>query len=176
MPSTTKRVPPDPALLLEDDDDDGLPAATCHPGDKPTRRYSREIALRALYARELKGDSAGDLLTDTLVNAGQPTPDYAVRLIELVAAHQVQVDDWIRSRVEKWEFHRIALLDRLILRLAITEMLFVPDVPLKVALDEAIELTKFYSTDQSGRFVNGILDTLSKEAREGRLITSGGAA
>ena len=94
-----------------------------------------------------------------------PDP-YAASLALGVSAHQIEHDDRIRRYLRKdWTFERTALLDRLVLRLALEELVYHDDVPLAVAIDEAVELAKQFSTDDSGRFVNGILSAMGAEIR-----------
>jgi N utilization substance protein B len=77
-----------------------------------------------------------------------------------VVDYENEIDEHIMFHSEKWDFNRIAIIDKLILRMAITELLYFPDIPAKVTINEAIEIAKRYSTDNSGRFVNGILDAV----------------
>lgn len=134
-----------------------------------SRRIAREVSLRALYVMEMRNCSADEALKDSLVNSGENVPKYAKRLLDDVHKNKEQINDIIRAKVKKWEFHRIALLDRLVLRLALNELLFFPDIPPKVAINEAIEIAKKYSTDRSGQFVNGILDAIYIDLSSGKL-------
>lgn len=128
---------------------------------RPTgRRLAREIALKAAYVLEARGCSVEEALQDPLVILDEAPPAYAVRLLTHVERYKEHLDDVIRAKVERWEFHRIATIDKLILRLATAELLYFPDVPPKVSINEAIEIAKTYSTDKSGRFVNGVLDAI----------------
>ena len=93
--------------------------------------------------------------------------DFTEGLIAGVKEHQARIDAMISQVAENWRLDRMAAIDRNILRLGAYEMLFCPDVPAKVAINEALELAKRYSTAQSSRFVNGILDrVLQKQAQE----------
>ena len=141
----------------------------------PTRRAAREVTLRAIYVLEMRGCEPAEALRDPLVSNGETPPAYSVRLLTHIERFREHLDDLIRAKVEKWEFHRIAVLDRLILRMAVAELLYFPDVPPKVTINEAIEIAKMYSTDKSGRFVNGILDAIYSDISNGRLLVSGGA-
>lgn len=143
---------------------------TDSPNRTPTRRLAREIALRALYAMEITGCSVDEALSDPLVAIeGDPLP-YTSRLLKHLARYGEQLDAMIREKVKKWEFHRIAVIDKVILRMAITELLYFPDIPPKVTINEAIEIAKKYSTDKSSRFVNGILDAVYAELVQGNVI------
>ena len=86
--------------------------------------------------------------------------EFAEGLIAGVQSNQARIDEMISEVAENWRLDRMAAIDRNILRLGAFEMLFCPDVPTKVAINEALELAKRYSTAQSSRFVNGILDRL----------------
>ena len=140
---------------------------------QPTRRIAREITLRAVYVLEMRGCTTEQALLDTLVSDNGQPPAYTVRLLTHIEQYLEQLDDFIRAKVEKWEFHRIALIDRLILRIAIAELLYFPDVPPKVTINEAIEIAKNYSTMKSGRFVNGILDAVYGDINRGIIKLNG---
>lgn len=140
---------------------------------QPTRRIAREIVLRAMYALEMRQCEIEQVLDDPLVSEDAPLPSYSVRLLNNIERYREQLDDLIREKVEKWEFHRIALVDRLILRMAIAELFYFPDVPPKVTINEAIEIAKKFSTAKSGRFVNGILDAVYNDITSGKIILKG---
>jgi transcription antitermination protein NusB len=126
------------------------------------RRILREKVLQALYARELSGDPLDHvikhILHDLLPHAD--AHEFAKQLVVETVHHCVEIDKVIRGKVANWAFKRIALLDRLILRMAICELLYFKDIPPKVTIDEAIELAKLFSTDGSAQFVNGVLDAI----------------
>lgn len=126
-----------------------------------SRRAAREWALRLLYARRLSGAPIAGIYTGLLGKAPlDPNLKFARLLAERTAEHEQLLDDHIRRKAEKWDLTRIAILDHIILQMAICEFLFFDDIPVKVSINEAIELAKEYSTGQSGRFVNGILDAV----------------
>jgi transcription antitermination protein NusB len=126
------------------------------------RTRAREIALQVLYQLE-QNPSYKPAEIDRFIERRLREPrlrGFAHELIAGVQAHQPKIDDLIASAAENWRLDRMAAIDRNILRLGAFEMLFCPDVPMKVAINEALELAKRYSTAQSSRFVNGILDRL----------------
>jgi N utilization substance protein B len=129
-----------------------------------SRRAAREWALRLLYARHFSHLPIDTIYGDLL---GKAPPDSNLKFARLLASHTAEherlLDEYIERKAEKWELRRIAILDHIILRMAICEFLFFDDIPVKVSINEAIELAKIYSTDQSGRFVNGILDAVCAE-------------
>ena len=139
----------------------------------PSRRLAREIVLKVAYAIELRDCAPEEAFVDPLITGGKLPPAYSVRLLTHVSRYQEQLDEIIRLKVEKWELHRIATIDRIILRMATAELLYFPDIPPKVSINEAIEIAKKYSTDKSGKFVNGILDAIYNDILNGRLVTNG---
>lgn len=135
------------------------------------RREGREAAVQYLYQRDLNPTSeTADLQIFYKMRGLSPAARrFSDALIPGVLENQAGIDDLIRANAENYELHRISAVDRNILRLAIFEMLHCPEVPPVVSINEAIEIAKKYSTDESGRFVNGVLDrirgTLSRPAR-----------
>ncbi len=134
-------------------------------GDSAAPRHQqRERALSLLYEAELKGE------TPLHVLAGLPVrPDpYVCTLLEGAEATRVEADKRITAASVGWPLDRMAVIDRIVLRLAVAELLDPDGPPLAVVIDEAVELVKTYSTDESGAFVNGILSTIAAEVRPGR--------
>lgn len=126
------------------------------------RSQSRERALSLMYEAETKGASADSVLEELVVPA-----DESVQEIVLgVAAHAEKIDEIISSFAEGWTIERMPTIDRLILRMAIFEILERPTVPLAVVIDEAVELAKRFSTDDSGRYVNGVLGAAGRQLRK----------
>jgi len=124
---------------------------------KVSRRESRETAVILLYQKDLlEKDTAEILENDRLT--GKVFDDFALRLINGVEGHLEEVDNIIKEIVENWSLNRIAVIDRNILRIAIYEMLHEDDIPLKVSVDEAIEIAKSLGQkDDTPKFVNGVL-------------------
>ena len=118
-------------------------------------RPARVFAMQLLYAMEITGATAGEALPGVLES--QPLQDdqkkYGMKLVDLVQAHREELDEDIKTCSVHWEIDRIARLARI----AMVELLFVPDIPVKVALSEAVQIGAKYSTDSSGAFVNGLL-------------------
>jgi N utilization substance protein B len=129
--------------------------------DPSPRHQSRERALALLYEADLKGVSAGEVLA-----ALPMTPDdYVVRLLEAVGDRTDEIDALVNAAAIGWDLGRMAAVDRNVLRLATAELLACDDVPTAVILNEAVELASAYSTDDSGRFVNGVLATVAARTR-----------
>ena len=132
------------------------------------RRKAREIVLQALYESEfsdLRWEEILDSQTSRRASA-QETIEYARLLFPKTLETSAELDEKIRSVVENWEMERISIVDKNILRFALCEILYFPDVPPKVILNEAIEIAHKYSSLEAGRFVNGILDRLLRRYRQ----------
>lgn len=125
------------------------------------RSDAREHALLLLYEAETKGATPADVLAAQL---SRPE-DLTVLLVEGVAEHRARLDEVITAHSKGWTLDRMPVIDRTVLRIAGFELLARPDVPVAVVLDEAIELAKRFSTDDSGRFVNGVLSALAPVLR-----------
>ena len=139
------------------------------------RRIIREKVLQVLFANEMNKGSLKFLMNDILKSiSNQPDRDFANDLINKILLHADELDDKIKERVKNWEMNRIALIDRILLRMGICEMLYFPDIPPKVSINESIEIAKEYSTAGSSKFINGILDAiLSNEKKSGRIHKQG---
>ena len=127
------------------------------------RTRGREIALQVLYQAEQNAGMAPSEIrrfVERRLLGDRKVVEFAEGLIAGVRANQARIDEMISEVAENWRLDRMAAIDRNILRLGAFEMVFCPDVPTKVAINEALELAKRYSTAQSSRFVNGILDRL----------------
>jgi transcription antitermination protein NusB len=132
--------------------------------------------LQALYAHELTGDPAETVIEHHIHGFEENVQAYefAKRLVVESIRHRIRIDKVIRGKVANWDFKRIALLDRLILRMAICELFYFDEIPPKVTMNEAIELAKLFSTEKSGQFVNGVLDAVVHELKQlGELHKSG---
>ena len=126
------------------------------------RRRARELALQGLYSYELSGNSIDETVEEVRRKGGEDEEifTFATELFKKTAEQSETLDSYVVSVTENWELKRIALMDRLVLRMALCELLYFEEIPPKVTINEAIDLAKTYSTEQSGRFVNGILDSL----------------
>ena len=130
------------------------------------RRAARERALALLYESESKAQPVPDVLAALDV---APEP-YAAELVEGVERHRDEIDATITAAAVGWRLERMPAVDRALLRLAVFELLHERDVPVAAALNEAVELAKDYSTESSGRFVNGVLAAIAAEARAGEAV------
>jgi N utilization substance protein B len=120
------------------------------------RTDARERALILLYEAESKGITAGEVLAAQI----SPADELTTLIVEGVAANQAALDEAIGAHAKGWTLQRMPSIDRNVLRIASFELMGRADVPIAVVLDEAVELAKRFSTDDSGRFVNGVLSAL----------------
>lgn len=128
------------------------------------RKKARELALKCLYAYESTGQEVNDVC-ESLIKTSDLNEDsvvYADRLFRKVVESLRELDINIERFSQNWRIDRIAMVDKNILRLAICELVSFPDIPARVAINEGVELAKKYSSQESSRFVNGLLDAVNK--------------
>ncbi|GFP27794.1 transcription antitermination protein NusB [Candidatus Hakubella thermalkaliphila] len=126
----------------------------------PKRHRQRKFVLDILYQADLLERKIKDVLTEELEHKKEFRTDFVMSLVEGVAEKKEYIDDLIQESSRHWSLERMPIVDRNILRMAIYEILFMEDIPLKVSINEAVELAKTYGTDESGRFVNGVLGNI----------------
>ena len=122
------------------------------------RREARERALELLYEAEAKEAAVGDIIDQLPL----PPHPYSVQLVSGVDAHHDEIDELLTQFARGWTLERMPAVDRALLRIATYELLYEPDVPVGVAISEAVELASEFSTDESGRFVNGVLSAIAR--------------
>jgi len=131
------------------------------------RRALREKVLQILYAYDMNGEGLSYLIEGILTDLDQEEDkEFCRALVYKIVSNKKILDEKIAERVDNWEMNRIALIDKLLLRMGISEILFFPDIPPKVSINEVIEIAKNYSTPNSGKFINGILDTILSDLKE----------
>lgn len=133
------------------------------------RRDARDLAMRIIYANDLGGEIRpleANAMSDAEIHLTS-MDSIDIRFIDRVVAvykqNAAEIDETISSLSPGWSLYRIAKIDLAILRLALCEIGYMNEVPLSVAINEAVELAKKYSTDQSGRFVNGVLGSFARK-------------
>ena len=129
------------------------------------RSKARKRALDVLYEADLRDLDPLAVLADHVGRADPPIPGYAVTLVEGVCSHRSQIDDAVGRYSTGWSLQRMAPVDRNLLRLGAYELLFAPDIPDAVAIDEAVRLAKLLSGEEAPGFVNGILARVLDERR-----------
>jgi transcription antitermination protein NusB len=127
-----------------------------------SRREARRQAIDVLYQADVTGNDPRVVLVEWH-SAGRDLDPFAEELVEGVAAKRDEIDSVLLSHAQNWSLERMATLDRNILRVAVHELLHRPDTPPSVAISEAVEIAKRLSTEDSGRFVNGVLGTIARE-------------
>ena len=138
-----------------------------------SRRKARELALQLLFQQDLSGLSPAEIL-DVFWKANPVNPgnrEFAEFLFKRSLENRSQIDNLIRGHTEHWRLERMAVVDRNILRMAVSEFLYA-ETPKIVVIDEAIEIARKFSTEESTQFVNGVLDAIRKKV-EYRAIKEG---
>ena len=135
------------------------------------KREARIISLQMIYAQEFKGSDI-DTSLQYMLDPGSPPANtvliYSKHLCLLTIKHMEEIDTLIKKRSKNWDFKRIAIIDRLILRMALSEMLYENEVPPKVSITEGVEIAKQFSTSDSSSFINGILDAIYNDMIKGK--------
>jgi len=130
------------------------------------RRRARECALQMLFSYDLARPPVEDLIATywgELAEAAEEVRAFANELVEGTIEHLTQIDDRIRVRTEHWRIPRMAVVDRNLLRMAVFEFLYQPSTPRTVAINEALEIARRFSTSEATQFVNGILDAIKRD-------------
>jgi len=133
------------------------------------RRTVREVTLQALYAQKLSKEPLGQII-DTVVKdrlkENKDAKRFCEQLLFRTLENSEELDEIISSHIKNWNINRLAIIDYMVLKLALCEFLHFEDIPIKVTINEAIEIVKRYSTAKSSQFVNGILDAALEELKE----------
>jgi N utilization substance protein B len=124
------------------------------------RSKARKRAVDVLYEADLRSSDPLGLLRERIADANPPVPDHTVRLVEGAAEHRARIDELIDRHARGWSLERLPDVDRAILRMAVFELLWAEDVPDAVVIDEAVELARTLSTDDSPAYVNGVLGAI----------------
>ena len=133
------------------------------------RSRARGWALQILYAWEMRGrereirDVLADFMADRRI--GEASREYLFRLLHVVEEHTTEIDSALHDAITNWRMERLSVIDRNVMRIGAAELLYLDDVPPAVSIQEAILLAEKYGTDESPRFVNGVLDALMRQTR-----------
>jgi len=132
-----------------------------------SRRAARVFAMQVLYGIEITGCTPGEAIPAVLASETfTPTMQaYGMNLVDLVLEHREAFSATLQSLSEGWDLDRMAQLDRILIMIGFAELTHVTDVPVKVVLQEAVQIANKYSTEQSGIFVNGILDRFARDSK-----------
>ncbi|MBU1299797.1 MAG: transcription antitermination factor NusB [Bacteroidetes bacterium] len=140
------------------------------------RRTIREKVLQVLYAHEISQEPITNVIDYILTDLQNHKADFdfAKQIIYKVLQHQDELDEIIKTKVANWEFSRIAVIDKFLLRIGICELIYFDEIPPKVTINEAIEIAKNYSTDKSSKFINGVLDSVYEQLKKDKKLTKSG--
>jgi N utilization substance protein B len=142
-----------------------------------SRHAARQLAVQALYALEMNPETTPFGAVERALAESenrQPDREFAEELVTGAWEHRTESDDAIQRYSQRWKLHRIDRVDKSVLRLAAHELLHRPETPAPVILDEGVELAKEFGSPDSSAFVNGILDRIAHECRQGELGEQGG--
>lgn len=136
-----------------------------------TRRLSRERALQALFYMDMHRDPVEDPVGQFCSSFAQdkPTQPFFHRLVDGVQENRVAIDTVIEQFSSNWKLSRMSCVDRNVLRIAVFELIYCADIPPKVSINEAIDVGKRFGTDESGAFINGILDSIRLAMKEDKI-------
>lgn len=142
------------------------------------RRQGRELALGCLYAHYSTGQPIEEVFAGQAkrMSCDQNTQQYSRRLLQAAIDHGEEIDRDIRAMATNWDFGRIGQMEKNILRLSIAELRFLPETPVKVIINEALELTKEYAGEESRPFVNAILDRVYKRDKDSGSVDASAAS
>lgn len=135
------------------------------------RTKGRECALKVLYQIEMTKDSYNDSLTrfwEREPESEEVVKEFAAQLVKGVNENLKEIDEIISKYATNWQISRMAVIDRNILRMATFEIVYLDDIPPKVSINEAVDIAKKYGDTESSKFVNGVLDKISKEQSEAK--------
>lgn len=131
------------------------------------RRKAREIALQTLYAVELSSADWKKVLGENIArrHSSGEALKYSEAIVEKVVEEKEKIDSMIEKKLENWKMERVSLIDRLILRIALAELVYFKSTPKEVIINEAVDIAHRFSSSKAGGFVNGILDRIAAEVR-----------
>jgi N utilization substance protein B len=134
------------------------------------RRQARELALKILYCHAEKGGTLEAIIKEMVDMKKTAAPDraFSQKLAEKTLVHRPEIDQAIIKVLKNWEYNRLSLIDKTLLQIGACEILYFEDIPFQVAINEAIEIGKKYGGDDSGKFINGILDAIAGEWAKGK--------
>lgn len=136
-----------------------------HPGATNDRSAARRIALQVLYEIDSAGHNLGEVMSQQLAyhDLSPKASAYLQRLVTTTVENYTRLDDAIQTHAPEWPLDQVALIDRNILRMSVSEFAIIKQVPVSVAIDEAVELAKLFGAESAPRFVNGVLGSLADD-------------
>ncbi len=155
----------------------------------PKRRLARERVMQLLYAHDLGGSDLDSLKWEMIerdlapaadepskenADANERALEFARDLLREILAHREEINQIITEKLKRWDFHRVALIDRILIQMGIVELMYFPEIPPKATINELIEIAKDFSTEESGKFINGILHAIMTHLTENGLMNKAG--
>ncbi|MBN2802858.1 MAG: transcription antitermination factor NusB [Deltaproteobacteria bacterium] len=133
-----------------------------------TRRRAREVVLQMLFQLEASGNSPQQVISSFKSSFGDSElpDDYSNKFFNSIAGDIPSLDDTIKKASDNWRLERMSRVDRNIMRMGVFELIFEPETPIKIVINEAVELAKKFGTEESASFVNGVLDRIAKEKKD----------
>ncbi len=138
------------------------------------RRAERQFALQSLYSLEYNNIQVPELLERLDEPNKKSASEFSLKLIEECSQRKDELDTLIKPYLKNWEFSRIAVIDKILLRMAVAEFLYFELVPPEATMNEVIEISKDFSTERSGKFINGVLDSILKKLRKEKKLKKTG--
>jgi N utilization substance protein B len=129
------------------------------------RTKARKDALEILFQREITGQSLSEVLKVREEARGEGVSEFCLRIIQGVEKYKSKIDQLIREYTDNWALERMPIVDRNIIRMGLYEILYEPDIPVSVSINESVELAKVFGSQDSGKFVNGILGRIAQELK-----------
>lgn len=131
-----------------------------------SRRFARILALQCLFANEFLREDPQAVGLRVAESLNTEVEDFALELIKKTTANEKQLNDLITGHLRNWEYKRVSIFDRVLIKMAVAEMLFFPDIPVEVSINEALEISKGFCNLKSKRFINGMLDSIYKKLKK----------
>lgn len=135
-----------------------------------SRRHARILALQCLFANEFLKEDPDTIVTRISESLNEKIGDFTLQLVMQTAEHEDKLDILIKEHLRNWEYKRISIFDRVVIKMAIAEMLYFPDIPVEVTINEALEISKGFCNLKSCRFINGMLDSIYKKLTKTKQI------
>ena len=156
----------------------------------PKRRLARERVMQALYAYDIGGSdlellkweliergltpAEEDQVDKEFAEANEHALEFARDLLTKIMAHRNEINQMIAEKLQRWDIRRVALIDRILIQMGSVELMYFPEIPPKATMNELIEIAKDFSTEESGKFINGILHAIMTHLTENNLLNKSG--
>ena len=135
-----------------------------------SRRLARRIGLQILFTNDFLREDIESVSYRVAESLGEELCDFTMDLVTQTSKNEEELNNLIIKHLRNWDYKRVAVLDRVLIRMALCEMMFFKDIPVEVTINEALEISKDFSNLKSRRFVNGILDSIYKELKSSNKI------